>query len=152
LEILGEDFMLTEMSEFTEWVVKQRPYSPDFITAVRSSPRIFEKLFAQYLTKAASSSWETSNRVAYAAPSLDGPLATGLTDEQAFRFLAAISRGAELSGFGARELTYNAFTSLPNLRTKARAFAVANDSEAAAILNSQGVVVSFADFVSKYLS
>jgi hypothetical protein len=152
LKVIGEAFMLTEMKEFTEWVVAKSPYAPEFIVAVSLSPTVFAALLAQYLTKAASSQWDTSNPLANAAPAMDGPLALAVTDEQAFKFLAAIVRGAEWCGFGPLELANNAFNSLPNLKAKAQAFTAANAGPAAAILDAQNMDVKFADFVVKYLA
>ena len=54
VNVIGEEFMLTEMRDFTEWVIKECPYLPEFIVAISESPKIFRALFAQYLTKAAS--------------------------------------------------------------------------------------------------
>ena len=143
--------MLSEMKEFTDWVVAKAPYAPEFIAAISRSPTIFATVFDQYLTQAASSQWETSNKLAQAAPAMDGPLAHVVTDEQAFRFLAAIVHGAEWNGFGPMELANNSFNGLPKLKTKAQAFTAANAGPAAAILDEQNVNIAFASFVKKYL-
>jgi hypothetical protein len=56
LNVIGEAFMVTEMKEFTDWVVAKCPYAPDFIVPAGAAPMVFAALFAQYLANAASSS------------------------------------------------------------------------------------------------
>jgi hypothetical protein len=154
LKVIGEDFMLTEMKDFTDWVVAKSPYAPEFIAAISGTPMIFADVFAGYLANAASANWDKSNRFAYAAPVMDGPLAAAVTDEQAFRLLAAIVRGAEHNGFGPMELANGAFKSLPDLEVKADSFAsaTANAASAAAVLVEQKVGVNLAGFVAKYFA
>jgi hypothetical protein len=51
------------------------------------------------------------------------------------------------------ELANNAFSSLPNLKAKAVAFAAASTGPPAApILKAQGVELKYEDFVAKYLT
>jgi len=149
---IGEAFMLTEMTEFTDWVISKPPYAPEFIVAVSKSPTILAALFAQYLAKAASSTWDHSNSFAYAAPAMDIPLAAAISNKQAFTILAAIVHGAQWNGFGPQEIASNKFNSLPHLKMKAFNFAAGNVGPAEAILNAQKVEVNFTDFLAKYLS
>jgi hypothetical protein len=150
LNVLSETFMLTEMKEFTDWVIEKSPYSPEFIADVSGSPKVFVALFARYLTNAASSQWATSNALASAAPAMDEPLSIALTGKQSFEFLAAIVRGADSNGFGPLELANNAFSSLPNLKAKAQKFVTEKPITAAAILKAQNVTVK--GFSEKYLA
>jgi hypothetical protein len=153
LKIVGEDFVQTEMKDFTDWVAEECPCAPEFIASISKSPKFFVKIFVRYLQKASSSQWGISNAFAAAAPSMDGPLALVVTDQQAFQFLAAIVRGAEWNGFGPMELANNAFSSLPNLKTKALAFAAGNaGTPAATILKDLGVELKYSDFIAKYLT
>jgi hypothetical protein len=152
VNVLGEAFMLTEMKEFTEWVINESPYLPEFIAAVKKSPTVFTELFIQYLTKAASADWNVSNSLAHAAPAMDVSLAAATTNEQAFKFLTAIVRGAEWNGFGPLELANNAFNSLPHLKAKAFNFAAGNADPAAAILKAQNVRINFISFLEKYFA
>jgi hypothetical protein len=153
LKIIGEEFMLAEMKDFTDWVIEECPYAPEFIVSISQSPKVFAAIFAGYLKRASSSQWGISNTFASAAPSMDSALALVVTDQQAFQFLAAIVRGAEWNGFGPMELANNAFSSLPNLKAKAVAFAAASTGPPAApILKAQGVELKYEDFVAKYLT
>lgn len=153
LKIVGEEFMLTEMKDFTNWVVEECPYAPEFISSISKSPKILAAIFAIYLKKASSSQWVISNAFASAAPSMDSPLAVALTDQQAFQLLASIVRGAEENGFGPMELANNAFNSLPDLKAKALAYAAKSTGPpAATILKAQGVQLKYEDFVAKYLT
>jgi hypothetical protein len=49
VQTIGEDFMLNEMAEFTDWVVSNSPYAPEFISQIGSVPKIFERVFCHYL-------------------------------------------------------------------------------------------------------
>ena len=83
---------------------------------------------------------------------MDVPLAAAITNEQAFKFLAAIVRGAEWNGFGAEELANNGFESLPHLKAKAFNFAAGNATPAAAILQAQNVkIINVINFIETYL-
>jgi hypothetical protein len=151
--VIGEEFMLTEMDEFADWVIAECPCAPEFIDSIRKSPKILASIFAKYLEKASSSNWGISNTFAAAAPSMDDALAQAVTDQQAFQFLAAIVRGAEWNGFGPLELANNKFSSLPNLKAKAVIFASANTGPTAtSILNTLVVQTKYVDFVAKYLT
>ena len=152
LAVLGESFMLSEMNEFTNLIVAKAPYSPEFITAVTGSPKIFASLFERYLAKASSSHFDTSNAFARAAPAMDEPLANVATDEQAFRLLAAIVRGAESGGNGPVRLAGAAFNAIPALRAKAKVYVVTDPNSATVILHDLNVVTDFANFISEYLA
>jgi hypothetical protein len=151
LKVLGEKFMLAEMNDFTMLVVNKAPYAPEFIDAVAGSPEIFALLLKRYLDRASSSQWATSNPFAIAAPAMDGPLANAATDEQAFSILAAIVRGAEHSGNAPSALANSAFSKLPALKAKAKAYATANPDPAATILSTRNVIDDLPTFVSTYL-
>ncbi len=148
----GEDFMLAEFKQFTDWVIEACPYAPEFIAAIAQSPQVIAPVFAEYLNRASSSQWATSNAIAAAAPSMDAPLAQILSDNQAFQFVAAVVRGAEWKGYGPLELANNAFNALPNLRAKAQAFAAADPTAAAAILKQQSVNATLADVITEFLA
>ena len=153
LKVIGEEFMLTEMKDFTNWVVEESPNAPEFIVSMSKSPKVFAAIFAGYLQRASSSQWAISNPFAAVAPSMDNPLASVVSDQQALQFLAAIVRGAEWNGFGPMELANDAFSSLPKLKAKAVVFAAGSTGPpAAAILKAQGVELRYEDFVAKYLT
>jgi hypothetical protein len=63
--------MLAELKDFTDWVIEECPYAPEFITSIAGSPKIFAAIFARYLRKASSSVWNVSNNFAAVAPSMD---------------------------------------------------------------------------------
>jgi hypothetical protein len=151
-EALGEDFMLNEMAEFTDLVISNSSYAPEFISQVASAPKIFEKIFSQYLASASSHTWSASNAFASAAPELDGSLGLALHKAEAFRLLAGIVLGAKRNGFGPMGLANNAFESLPVLKAKAREFADVNTTSAVAILLEWGLDDNLADFIPTYLS
>ena len=151
LEILGEEFMLAEMNDFTMQIVAKAPYAPEFVAVVARSPGLFVSLLNRYLDKASSSQYETSNSFARAAPAMDDPLAIATTNEQAFRILAAIVRGADHGGNSPRALANSAFSSLPALKAKAKAFVTTDPDPAATILSIQNVNADLPAFISTYL-
>ncbi|WP_043339196.1 hypothetical protein [Belnapia moabensis] len=149
---LGEAFVVAELKEFSDWVVALAPYTPELLQTLAHAPDLFSRLFENYVTRAASSQWATSNPFAAAVPALDVPLAALITDEQAFQLLAAIKRGAEWSGHGPLALTNSAFATLPALKAKAQSFAAVDPARATAVLAAQKVVTDLAEFLSEHLA
>jgi hypothetical protein len=151
LKVLGEEFMLGEMVEFTSLVVGMAPYAPEFISAVTGLPKTFTSLFDRYLDRASSSQFSASNGFARAVEAMDGALANATTYEQAFTLLAAILRGAELKGNGPSALANSNFESLAGLKAKARSYASGNPGPAAAIMAARHVDTDYTTFLSDYL-
>jgi hypothetical protein len=81
---------------------------------------------------------------------MDAELALALSDEDAFRMIAAVVTGADWSGFGPMELANGKFTSVPALKAKAASFAVANPVAAAAAVASFGLHIGLPALVSNY--
>jgi hypothetical protein len=81
---------------------------------------------------------------------MDTKLALALSDEDAFRMVAAVVKGADWNGFGPMEIANGKFTSVPALKAKAASFAVANPTAAAAAVASFGLHINLSAFVSKY--
>lgn len=152
LKVIGEAFMQTEMKEFTDLVVASTPFSPEFIADVSQSPTIFATLFNHYLESAGSYEFKTSNAFAHAVPAMDKPLAFAVTDEQAFRLLAAIVRAAENNGRVPRALANRGFNDLAELKAKAKGFAERSTGGAATILQVQYIQVEVPNFFAKYLA
>jgi hypothetical protein len=151
LIILGEQFMLTEMQAFVDWVVARTPYAPEFVREISKSPTIFGGVFQSYLDNAASSQWSQSNPFAAAAPALDAALANAISDEKAFALIVAIVRGADWNGHGPQAIANSAFATMPALKAKAINFAAANAISAQTIILAASVNHSLNAFVAKYL-
>jgi len=149
---LGEAFALADFKEFSDWVVAKTPYTPELLPALAHAPDLFGRLFQNYLARAGSSQWDASNRFAAAVPALDEPLAALITDEQAFKLLASVMKGAEWNGHGPMALINSSFSTLPALKVKARSFAVANPAGAAAVLAERQVSIECAEFLSDHLA
>ncbi len=149
---LGETFVLSELTEFSDWVVAAAPYTPELLLPLANAPTLFDRLFRNYLERAASSQWDTSNPFARAVPALDVPLAGMTTDEQAFRLLASVKKGAEWNGRGPMALANNSFGTLPALKAKAQAFAAGNPAHASAALAERGVSTGYAQFLAENLA
>jgi hypothetical protein len=148
--VLGEAFMTSHYKRFVDWVIDEAPYAPEFISAIKTSPALMGELLDRYLAHASHSQWDQSNPFAAALPAMDGALAVALSDEDAFRIVAAVARGADWNGFGPMELANGKFTSVPALKAKAVAFAAANPTSAAAVVTSFGLHIGLPAFVSKY--
>lgn len=149
---LGEAFVLGELSDFSDWVVEKTPYTPELFPPLAHAPIIFGRLFEKYLDRAGSSQWGESNAFAAAVPALDAPLASLATDEQAFRLLAAIKRGAEWNGHGPMAVVNSSFGTLPALKSKAKSLAAADPAKAAAVLAAQHVQMQLATFLTQHLA
>jgi hypothetical protein len=152
LEVVGEEFMRTEMQDFTNAILAKAPCSPEFVAAASGSPILFASLWDCYLKNAASSQFAISKRIAEAAPAMDKPLSVAITDEQAFWFLAAIVCGAEAGGFAPKALCNDNFNDLPEIKAKALEFAETSASPAATILGAQDLKIELSDFIAKYLA
>ena len=149
---LGEAATLADLKDFCDYVVASTPYTPELIPTLGSAPDLFGRLFNNYLARASSSQWGDSNPFAVAVPALDAPLAALVTDEQAFKLLAAIKKGAEWSGHGPRALVNTSFATLPALKLKAHAFANADPAAASALLEKRNVEVTLVTFLSDHLN
>ena len=149
---LGEAFVLAELKDFSDWVVAKAPYTPELLPTLAHAPDIFGRLFQNYLARASSSQWDASNPFAAAVPALDAPLAALTTNEQAFKLLASVMKGAEWNGHGPRALINSSFDTLPALKVKAQSFAAANPAGAATALAERQVTIGCAEFLSDYLA
>lgn len=147
----GENFALSELKDFSEWVISATPYTPELIPALAHAPQLFDQLFQNYLIRAKSSQWSISNPFAAAIPALDAPLAALITDNQAFELLASIMRGAEWKGHGPMALANSSFSTLPTLKIKAKTFAAADPTGATAALVAQQVEIGLADYLANHL-
>ncbi|MGR4890676.1 hypothetical protein ACIPPQ_06545 [Sphingopyxis sp. LARHCG72] len=142
--------MLAEYADFTNWVVAQAPRAPDFITTLASAGPLFAQLLNQYLERAAHSTWDVSNPLATALPSMDVALSLTVDNEWAFKLVAAVARGAAWNGFGPLQITNNQFNDVPNLKAKAVAYAQTDSANAALLLAAAGVQQDLATFQTTY--
>jgi hypothetical protein len=147
---LGEAFMVTHYKQFVDWVIDKAPYSPEFVGTLRSSPTLLKELTDQYLKHASHSQWDVSNSFSAALPAMDSALAGALSDEDAFRMVAAVVKGADWSGFGPIEIAKGKFGSLPALKAKAVSFSAVNPGAAAAVIASFGLSFTVPSFVANY--
>ena len=148
---LGENFVLTELKDYTDFIVSKTPYAPEFLSVLTGAPNIFDRLFQNYLTRAGSSQWPTSNPFAAAVPALDAPLASLITDQQAFSLLAKIMKAAEWKGNTPMALVNSSFNSLPELKIKAKSYADNEPVQSAAILAASYVEIDLMKFVNNHL-
>lgn len=151
VEALGEAFMTTNFKDFTDGVIEQFPTSPEFIKALAAAPGLLATLQVRYRAQAANSQFDASNAFAALLPGMDCSLAAVSTDEEAFRMLAAVARGADWGGYGAIELASAKFKALPDLRAKGEAFLAAKPAVAAKALEEAGFWEGMAKFVAKYV-
>lgn len=148
--VLGEAFMTSHHQEFVDWVIDKAPYAPEFVSAIKTSPSLMGELLKHYVARASHSQWDQSNPFAAALPAMDPALAAALSDEDAFRMVAAVVKGADWNGFGPMELANDKFASVPALKAKAVSFAAANPVAAETVVSSFGLHIALPAFVSKY--
>jgi hypothetical protein len=149
---LGEAFMTSNFKEFTEWVIEQSPTSPEFIKALSTAPGLLATLQKRYRAQASHSQFDVSNAFAALLPGMDTALETVSTDEDAFRLLAAVAKGADWGSYGAIELASNKFKELPELRKKGLAFLAAQPLDAAKAVEEAGLWDGMAKFLAKYIN
>ena len=148
--VLGEAFMTSYYKQFFDWVIDKAPNAPEFISAIKTSPALMGELLKRYLARASNSQWDQSNPFVAALPAMDTALAAALSDEDAFRIIAAVVKGADWHGYGPIELANGKFTSIPALKVKAVLFAATNPVAAEAVTSSFGLHISPPAFASKY--
>ena len=148
---LGATKIKTEYSEFSDYVISRASTSPEFIEDLGTHPEFFDDIYSEYLRRASSNDWSTSNTFAEALPSMDEALGKTLNSERSFELLAAISKGAKNSGFGPLELANAKFAALPKVKVQAVAFAAANAAKCKSLLEKYGLTMSAADFETDYL-
>jgi len=152
VQALGEAFMTSNFKDFTEWVIEQSPTSPEFIKGLSAAPSLLQDLQKRYRAQASHSQFDVSNAFAALLPGMDSALALVSTDEDAFRLLAAVARGADWGGYGAIELGSNKFKTLPDLRKKGVAFLAADATDAAKAVEEAGLWDGLAKFEAKYIN
>ena len=150
ISALGEGFMVANYKQFVDWVIDKAPYSPEFVRALKASPTLLKALADQYFERASHSQWDVSNPFAAALPAMDFALADVLSDEDAFRMVAAVVKGADWNGFGPIEIANGKFASMPAVKAKAISFAAANPAAAAAAITSFGLSFTLPSFVANY--
>lgn len=147
---LGETFMTSNHKQFVDWVIDKVPYAPEFIGAIKASPALMGALLARYFERASHAQWDQSNPFAAALPAMDTALAGALSDEDAFRMIAAVAKGADWNGYGPMELTNGRFNSVPALKAKAVSFSAANSVAAGSTITNFNLSVGLPAFIAKY--
>lgn len=150
IETLGEDTMIKNHKGFIDWVLSNAPYAPGFIRIMKQAPILRGQLLEKFFSEASHSQWDKSNSFAAALPPMDEPLAEIINNEEAFRMVVAIAKGAEWNGFGPLEIINGKFGSIPKIKAMAESFASANKSSATAIINEFSLNSNLTDFVTEY--
>ncbi|MCP3400500.1 hypothetical protein [Bradyrhizobium sp. CCGB20] len=150
ISVLGETSMMAGYKQFVDWVIDKAPYSPEFIRALKTSPTLLKSLTGHYLEKASNSQWDVSNPFAEALPAMDSALADVLSDEDAFRLVAAVVRGADWNGFGPIEIAKGKFVNMPAVKAKAIAFASVNPAAAQSAMIDFDQSSELSDFMTDY--
>jgi hypothetical protein len=108
-------------------------------------------MIQKYISEASSADFNTANRFASAAPSVDVDLAAAISGEQALELVGGVVRAAEIGAFGAQNLRSNGFKSIPQIATKARIFCLESPDQAEAVLAALDIEGSSNDFVADWL-
>lgn len=148
---LGEEFMLTEMKDFTDWIISETPYYHQFVTNIGPYKKILKRVITKYVENASSRDHNISDRFAKAVPDLDVALSDVISDEEAFRLIAAICSGAEWRGLETSSLVSDKFSAIPQLRIKGKDFSHENETLGAKILKVQNLSIEYDNFNSDYL-
>lgn len=148
---LGEDFMLSNWKGFCDWIMGQCPISPEIISNLHSSPKLFGGLYEKYLERAASYTFDTANAMARAIPAVDRSLAAITSDEQAFRLVVAFVVSAQNNAFDSVALSNGKFCSIPQLRARAVSFASSDPSLASKIVQTM-IQKTLPNVIQQYLS
>ena len=116
---LGEDAVLKDYEPFADAVLDRFPYASPILDELEKAPKLRAKLIPIWISNARSSSFDTANAFASAAPKLDDYATSLLTDEDALRLLIGVVEAADWNARRAKILRSERFASTPIIREMA---------------------------------
>jgi hypothetical protein len=116
---LGEDEILENYKPFAEAVINRFPYASPILYEIAEAPSLRGILVDTWIENAQSSTWDTANAFALAAPDLDDYAKELLSEEEALRLIIAVVQAAEWSARRSKNLRSEQFASIPNIREMA---------------------------------
>lgn len=150
--VLDEEVLVESFGEQLEEFFSKRPYSPSVIDAIKDKPVIKEYLIDELIERAGSSTFDTANEFARAVEDIDDVLSKTLTNEEAFKLICAVIRAADWGAFTSKDLVGRKFSSIPNIRGMARAYATKKKTTSRGYLKGfLGMDVKASEFTEKYL-
>lgn len=116
---LGEEAVLKDYEPFADAVLQRYPYASPILEALSNAPKLRVKLVGIWLANARSSTFDTANAFASAAPQLDDYANSFLADEDALRIVTGVIEAAEWNARRAKTLRSERFASIPKIREMA---------------------------------
>lgn len=110
---------------------QKRAHSQFVIKLVQDKPSLLPTYFPLMLANAGSTNYDTANAFSNAIESLDKPLSSLLSDEQAFELIIAIKKAASWGSWSATGVDTAKFAGTPLLRAKALSYVATNKVAAA---------------------
>lgn len=133
--------------DFVQKVINKYWKMDSLLRSAERSPKVLEKLIEVLISKAGSTNYDTANEFARTLPSFDKGLSKLITDRQAFQIAVGVIKASEGGAFNAQDITSDKFSSAPEVKAKAKAFATSPESVAT---NFDGLADP--SDVSKYLA
>jgi hypothetical protein len=144
----GQKYTLTNYQAAVEKLIEKYRYDEALMGCLDMTGPIQDAYIAEYLEHAKSSTFDVSKLAAGALPKLDEVVGASLTDEAAFRLVAATQRAADHGTWAAQSLVSGKYTGVPQLRAKALVYAQQHSAEAQAYLSAIFVTDTLSDLAS----
>jgi hypothetical protein len=132
----GQKRTLTNYQGAVEKLIEKYRYDEALMDILKKSGPIQDIYLAQYLEQARSSMFDISKLAAGALPELDENMGASLTEEAAFRLIAATHTAAENGTWAAKSLADANYGNVPQLKAKALLYAQQQRPKAKAFLSS----------------
>ena len=149
---LGEEALLKDYQAFAEATIQRYPYASPILDELSGAPKLRLKLIEIWLKNAGSSTFDTANAFAAAAPQNDDYAETLLTDESALRLIIGIIQAAEWNARRAKTLRSERFASTPRMREMALRHANKKPKASAALVAKALPDTLLADFLTDELA
>ena len=128
-KVLGEDRLFTDFKDFYRRFLSSCPIDSQIVSSLRQFDRVKTEFINEIINRISSTQFKVCNRAARSLPYVDTELAATITDEDAYRIVVAIERGASNNGFGPMEVRSNNFSKIPSIFDKAKWYFSENPTE-----------------------
>jgi hypothetical protein len=149
---LGEDAVLKDYEPFAVAVLAAYPYAEPILDELGDAPKLRDRLVEIWLANARSSTFETANAFASAAPQLDDYAEALLTGEQAFQLVIGVVEAAEWNARKSKALRAEQFSSTPKIREMALRQAQKKPTSSGKLLETALPGMALRDFLKDELA
>lgn len=152
METSGEDVLVDNFNEQLVEFFEKNIFGKYFVGRMEGNDKVVKLYFEVACRKAGSSDFDTANYFSRNLKSVDAALSRSLTSEQSYTLLVNVLHAAEGGAWGAESLRDSKFSSVKNLKEKAKIYVRSNAEVAKSIFESRfGSDEGFNHSVESYL-